>query len=57
MTGSDALAGSPYNEAAPGFQWSDDMLQMPTQGSTQWDALRTRDVAGLDVQRLVGEAT
>ena len=38
MTGSDALAGSPYNEAAPGFQWSDDMLQMPTQGSTQWDA-------------------
>jgi kynurenine formamidase len=39
MTGSDALAGSPYNEAAPGFQWSDDMLQMPTQGSTQWDAL------------------
>ena len=38
MTGSDAIAGSPYNEAAPGFQWSDDMLQMPTQGSTQWDA-------------------
>lgn len=39
MTGSDAVVGSPYNEAAPGFQWSDDMLQMPTQGSTQWDAL------------------
>ncbi|HVH00894.1 MAG TPA: cyclase family protein [Miltoncostaeaceae bacterium] len=38
MTGSDAVVGSPYNEAAPGFQWSDDMLQMPTQGSTQWDA-------------------
>jgi kynurenine formamidase len=39
MTGSDVLAGSPYNDDAPGFQWSDDMLQMPTQGSTQWDAL------------------
>jgi kynurenine formamidase len=39
MTGSDAVVGSPYSEAAPGFQWSDDMLQMPTQGSTQWDAL------------------
>jgi kynurenine formamidase len=38
MTGSDAVVGSPYNEAAPGFQWNDDMLQMPTQGSTQWDA-------------------
>ena len=38
MTGSDALAGSPYSEAAPGFQFSDDLLQMPTQGSTQWDA-------------------
>lgn len=39
MTGSDAVVGSPYNDAAPGFQWNDDMLQMPTQGSTQWDAL------------------
>jgi kynurenine formamidase len=39
MTGSDAVVGSPYNDAAPGLQWSDDMLQMPTQGSTQWDAL------------------
>jgi kynurenine formamidase len=39
MTGSDALAGSPYNGDNPGFQWNDDMLQMPTQGSTQWDAL------------------
>lgn len=39
LTGSDALVGSPYNEESPGFQWSDDMLQMPTQGSTQWDAI------------------
>src|SRR4051794_30966486 len=38
MTGSDAIVGSPYAELLPGFQWSDDMLQMPTQGSTQWDA-------------------
>jgi kynurenine formamidase len=39
MTGSDVVVGSPYHEAVPGLQWSDDMLQMPTQGSTQWDAL------------------
>jgi kynurenine formamidase len=39
MTGSDAIAGSPYNAAMPGFQYSDDILQMPTQGSTQWDSL------------------
>jgi kynurenine formamidase len=39
MTGSDAVVGSPYGADLPGFQWSDDMLQMPTQGSTQWDAL------------------
>lgn len=39
MTGSDAIVGSPYHAQAPGFQWNDDMLQMPTQGSTQWDAL------------------
>jgi kynurenine formamidase len=38
MTGSDSVVGSPYGAAQPGFQWSDDMLQMPTQGSTQWDA-------------------
>jgi kynurenine formamidase len=39
MTGSDAVVGSPYNTIQPGLQWSDDILQMPTQGSTQWDAL------------------
>ena len=39
MTGSDAVVGSPYGADLPGFQWSDDMLQMPTQGSTQWDGL------------------
>lgn len=39
MTGSDQIVGSPYAEEMPGFQWNDDMMQMPTQGSTQWDAL------------------
>ncbi len=38
MSGSDAVVGSPWNADVPGFQWNDDMLQMPTQGSTQWDA-------------------
>lgn len=39
MTGADQVVGSPYAEEMPNFQWNDDMLQMPTQGSTQWDAL------------------
>ena len=39
MTGSDMVVGSPYHEHTPGLQWNDDMLQTPTQGSTQWDAL------------------
>ena len=39
LTGSDAIVGSPYHEHSPGLQWNDDMLQTPTQGSTQWDAL------------------
>lgn len=37
MTGSDQVAGSPYAAVDPGFQWNDDMFQMPLQGSTQWD--------------------
>jgi kynurenine formamidase len=39
MTGADAVVGSPANEAAPGFQWSDDMITVPTHGSTHWDGL------------------
>lgn len=39
MAGSDLITGSPYAEEQPDFQWNDDMFQMPTQGSTQWDAL------------------
>lgn len=39
MTGSDQVVGSPYALQMANFQWNDDMLQMPTQGSTQWDAL------------------
>lgn len=38
MTGSDQVAGTPYAALDPGFQWNDDMFQMPLQGSTQWDA-------------------
>lgn len=37
MAGSDQVVGSPYSAADPDFQWNDDMLQMPLQGSTQWD--------------------
>jgi kynurenine formamidase len=39
MTGSDAVVGSPANEPAPGFQWGDDMITIPTHGSTHWDGL------------------
>jgi kynurenine formamidase len=38
MTGADQIAGTPYAAVDPGFQWNDDMFQMPLQGSTQWDA-------------------
>ena len=37
MSGSDQVTGSPYSSVDPGFQWNDDMFQMPLQGSTQWD--------------------
>lgn len=37
MAGSDQVVGSPYASLDPGFQWNDDMFQMPLQGSTQWD--------------------
>jgi len=38
MSGSDQVVGTPYAAVDPGFQWNDDMFQMPLQGSTQWDA-------------------
>jgi len=38
MAGSDQIVGTPYAAVDPGFQWNDDMFQMPLQGSTQWDA-------------------
>jgi len=37
MTGADQIVGTPYSVVDPGFQWNDDMFQMPLQGSTQWD--------------------
>lgn len=39
MSGSDAVTGSPANEAAPGFQWAEDTITVPTHGSTHWDGL------------------
>ena len=39
ISGADLIAGSPLNVVMPGLQATDDMIQMPLQGSTQWDAL------------------
>jgi kynurenine formamidase len=39
MSGTDAVAGSPYNEHAPGFIYNDDAIDIVLQGSTQWDGL------------------
>ncbi len=38
-SGTDAVAGSPYNELAPGFVYNDDAIDIVLQGSTQWDGL------------------
>ncbi len=39
QTGADFVVGSPANLAMPGFTYNDDALDMPLQGSTQWDGL------------------
>jgi kynurenine formamidase len=39
MSGSDGIAGNPYNEGSPGFVFNDDAIDVPLQGSTQWDGL------------------
>lgn len=39
MPGSDVVVGSPVNAAAPGAIYLDDAIDMPLQGSTQWDGL------------------
>ena len=54
MTGSDAVVGSPANAAAPGFQWSEDILTVATHGSTHWDGLGHAMMRGLAVQRVLG---
>jgi len=39
-TGTDSVAGHPAAPAtAPGFDFNDDAIDMPLQGSTQWDGL------------------
>jgi kynurenine formamidase len=39
MTGSDGISGSPYSAVVPGVTYNDDNIDMPLQGSTQWDGL------------------
>lgn len=39
FAGSDYIVGSPSNEVFEGMQWSDDIIIMALQGSTQWDGL------------------
>jgi kynurenine formamidase len=39
FTGADWIAGTPVNAAYPKIQVTDDYINMPTHGSTQWDGL------------------
>jgi kynurenine formamidase len=39
MSGTDIVAGTPYNADFEGFVFTDDCIQMATQASTQWDGL------------------
>jgi len=39
MSGADGIAGIPYSGAVPGVTYTDDYIDMPLQGSTQWDGL------------------
>jgi kynurenine formamidase len=39
MTGSDGITGLPYSGLVPGVTYTDDYLDMPLQGSSQWDGL------------------
>ena len=39
IAGSDFITGSPANTHLPGQQWTDDIIIMALQGSTQWDGL------------------
>lgn len=39
LAGSDYIVGSPANIGLPGYQWTDDVIIMALQGSTQWDGL------------------
>lgn len=39
QTGSDVVVGTPLNVVMPGFTYNDDAIDMPLQGSTQWDGL------------------
>lgn len=35
--GSDVVTGTPMSLIKPGYNWTDDIIQMATQGSTHWD--------------------
>ncbi len=39
MTGSDGIAGQPYNGSVENVVYNDDYIDMALQGSTQWDGL------------------
>lgn len=39
QTGADGVVGTPLNVVMPGFVFNDDAIDMPLQGSTQWDGL------------------
>jgi kynurenine formamidase len=39
IAGSDYVVGSPSNQVFEGMQWTDDIITMALQGSTQWDGL------------------
>jgi len=39
MNGADGISGLPYSGAVPGVTYTDDYIDMPLQGSSQWDGL------------------
>jgi kynurenine formamidase len=39
QSGTDVVCGTPISDIKPGYNWTDDILQMSTQGSSHWDGL------------------
>ncbi len=57
MTGSNAVTGSPANAAVPGFQWSEDILTVPTHGSTHWEGLAATPCSAIRFTTASGPGT